>query len=475
MKNQPQTETTAKTKDHHDLAMILPPAFLSETTTHDINAEIDRQLARFIERTTKPVVIHLPDNKRKASDYLHNAVKKYTRITAKTYHPRYKNNDKKHNANAKRRALGNLITNSDYLMVLEGSTRALSIGDNDLLNMARAHDVKIINRKIKITPDTPREPTPLKDQPKKSQPIKPAAAYRVNLNQYTNGKRRWNTLQDCIDDPHVSRPTAAIYCGRTHKARKAKASPLANYNTKGTTAENIAAYRIDLDRKIKANDPEIMAELRKIEPTTPLICYCDNRKNCHTDVIRTAAAYIHKQDAKNQAYFNKAVKKYTADIDTNNDKITLSAMLRQRETLRQQLSQLDTRISKAQNVTREITYMISGHLDLTENEFQLHYMRRIMDAAKNPQALFVLGDAKGCDQKAGSLLQMLKAGDRSTKYHAGELSRNYHSTIKEVGGFAHYTARDAAMTAASNTDIAWVREGKERSGTAKNIARRASK
>jgi len=41
-----------------------------------------------------------------------------------------------------------------------------------------------------------------------------------------------------------------------------------------------------------------------------------------------------------------------------------------------------------------------------------------------------------------------------------------------MGGFTTDDERDAAMTMASDADIAWVRPGRKKSGTAKNLARR---
>jgi ribosomal protein S16 len=43
-----------------------------------------------------------------------------------------------------------------------------------------------------------------------------------------------------------------------------------------------------------------------------------------------------------------------------------------------------------------------------------------------------------------------------------------------VGGFATDEERDEAMTLASDVDLAWVRQGRENSGTARNIARRVA-
>lgn len=45
------------------------------------------------------------------------------------------------------------------------------------------------------------------------------------------------------------------------------------------------------------------------------------------------------------------------------------------------------------------TYFISGHLDLTDAEFQEHYVPRI-DAALAEESAFVVGDARGCDRMA---------------------------------------------------------------------------
>lgn len=90
------------------------------------------------------------------------------------------------------------------------------------------------------------------------------------------------------------------------------------------------------------------------------------------------------------------------------------------------------------------TVFISDHLDLTEEEFAEHYMPAILSAWCY-LANFVVGDASGADAMA-------------LKY-----SRRLH-----VG-------RDLSMTVSSDKDIAWVRPGREKSGTAKNLARRKAK
>jgi hypothetical protein len=50
--------------------------------------------------------------------------------------------------------------------------------------------------------------------------------------------------------------------------------------------------------------------------------------------------------------------------------------------------------------------------------------------------------------------------------------RNNVNGFPTVGGFPTDETRDAAMTAASDEDIAWVRPGRRHSGTAANLARR---
>lgn len=118
------------------------------------------------------------------------------------------------------------------------------------------------------------------------------------------------------------------------------------------------------------------------------------------------------------------------------------------------------------------TYYISGHLDLTMDEFLEHYEPRI-HAAMNEGATFVVGDAPGCDAHAQDLLS-LASYSRVTVYHMLEAPRN-NAGFPTVGGFESDATRDAALTDASTDDIAWIRPGREKSGTAKNLARRRSR
>lgn len=114
---------------------------------------------------------------------------------------------------------------------------------------------------------------------------------------------------------------------------------------------------------------------------------------------------------------------------------------------------------------------ISGHLKITDDEFTKYYVGRILEAVRQGHS-FVIGDAVGVDNLAQQLLKNYK--NAVTVYHMLEKPR-YNQDFPTIGGYTSDDERDAAMTAASDYDIAWVRPGKENSGTAKNIARRKMK
>ena len=128
------------------------------------------------------------------------------------------------------------------------------------------------------------------------------------------------------------------------------------------------------------------------------------------------------------------------------------------------------------------TFFVSGHLDLTEEEFREHYLERIGGSRslwENGTLVpnnFVVGDARGCDALFQKYFKECSGTPEAlTVYHMLEKPRNNVYNSKTVGGFETDEERDAAMTAVSDFDIAWVRPGRENSGTAKNIARRVSK
>lgn len=137
-----------------------------------------------------------------------------------------------------------------------------------------------------------------------------------------------------------------------------------------------------------------------------------------------------------------------------------------------------------------LVQFVSGHLDLTPGEFDEHYKDKINRAVAMGHC-FVVGDAPGCDSMAQELLRRLLISDeersrydyhgysRITVFHMLESPRNLSSLyFARRDGFLTDEERDAAMTEASDVDIAWVRpSGSKRhsSGTQKNLDRRKAK
>lgn len=115
------------------------------------------------------------------------------------------------------------------------------------------------------------------------------------------------------------------------------------------------------------------------------------------------------------------------------------------------------------------TAMISGHLDLTASEFKTHYQGAIDNAIMQGCA-FVVGDAPGADRMAQQHLE--GKGVSVTVYHMFTSPRYNVGRFPTRGGYKTNTAKDAAMTEESDFDLAWVRPGKETSGTARNLIRR---
>jgi hypothetical protein len=111
---------------------------------------------------------------------------------------------------------------------------------------------------------------------------------------------------------------------------------------------------------------------------------------------------------------------------------------------------------------------VSGHLDLTEAEFEAHYRPRLDEALARGDA-FVVGDARGTD----ALTQIYLLGKTTgvVVYHMFTSPRN-NAGFGTVGGFGSDDERDVRMTADSDRDLAWVRPGRNKSGTQKNLDRR---
>lgn len=129
--------------------------------------------------------------------------------------------------------------------------------------------------------------------------------------------------------------------------------------------------------------------------------------------------------------------------------------------------------------SRQITtYFISGHRDITQDEFEKNYgsiIKNIVDNNSPGTIRFIMGDYYGVDIMAQNyLIDTLNfPPDRICVYHMFNKPRNIHPKIENrVGGFSYDEERDAAMTRDSHIDIAFVRDHLKLSGTAMNILRR---
>ena len=129
-------------------------------------------------------------------------------------------------------------------------------------------------------------------------------------------------------------------------------------------------------------------------------------------------------------------------------------------------------------------FFVSGHLDLTAEEFEREYVPQLEAALRDcKDASFVVGDAKGGDSMAQAWLAT--KGVRSVRvFHKHGGPRCNKLNWPTTSGFRTDEERDAALTAASTVDIAWARSVDEQkrlygdkyyprvSGTQKNLERR---
>lgn len=127
----------------------------------------------------------------------------------------------------------------------------------------------------------------------------------------------------------------------------------------------------------------------------------------------------------------------------------------------------------------DITFFISGHRDLTEEQFENHYVPEINWAiTRFEHPKFVVGDCSGADVMAQEYLKTLVGlgrihGSQVTVYHMFQKPRHLASDeFRVLGGFESDVERDSQMTKVSNYDIAYIGKKRWTSGTAQNILRR---
>lgn len=128
-----------------------------------------------------------------------------------------------------------------------------------------------------------------------------------------------------------------------------------------------------------------------------------------------------------------------------------------------------------------MTYFISGHRNLSYDDFELYYEPVISNIiANDKEAEFVVGDCDGVDKFSMDFIFRYYIVPL-TIYHIGDAPRNIPGGLSEnsgfegvffKGGFTSDEERDSAMTKVSDFDIAFVKDNRWNSGTAQNIKRR---
>lgn len=137
----------------------------------------------------------------------------------------------------------------------------------------------------------------------------------------------------------------------------------------------------------------------------------------------------------------------------------------------------------------KMRYFISGHINLSEDDFAKHYILSIDKALEDNSSTFVIGDAYGVDLMANMYLHSKGISkERITIYHIGVSTYNKNpGQFLTKGGFKSHTEKDTAMTNDSDKDILYIRSIEEQkriygdnykhrvSGTERNRNRRIKK
>ena len=126
-------------------------------------------------------------------------------------------------------------------------------------------------------------------------------------------------------------------------------------------------------------------------------------------------------------------------------------------------------------------YFVSGHRDLSYEDFELYYKPIIDNVIANDETPeFVVGDCDGVDKFAMDYIFKYYMVPLII-YHMFDTPRNIPEGLSEHpelegiffhGGFTSDEERDSAMTKISDFDIAFVKDNRWDSGTAQNIKRR---
>ena len=114
--------------------------------------------------------------------------------------------------------------------------------------------------------------------------------------------------------------------------------------------------------------------------------------------------------------------------------------------------------------------LISGHLTTTQEEFDQYYKPQIDQKVKQGCDL-VIGGAQFTDRMAQDYIATTYPKVYLHVYDKGGQNNTHYNHIHHINGFESYSKRDAAMTAITNYDIAYLHTDGGGSGTFANLLR----
>jgi hypothetical protein len=237
--------------------------------------QLRNTISAMIEGIKTPTIFHvLPSSD--ANKAVRAATHSHPHITVKIHYSDLNGKGYYERMSEIRRNAGRMAAEIDGLIILTETPSQL---DQQIINKAQDRHIAIETAKIKTA--SPAKPGKTYHMHEKNMP------YRVNIRNYAT----WTELTNDLNNRDID-GKQPIYCGAASEHKKVKGSPLAN-QWRGR-ADWQQKYKAWLWSRIQAKDPAIMRELSRISPTTPLVCWCHGQKECHTDIIRKAAAYVRK-------------------------------------------------------------------------------------------------------------------------------------------------------------------------------------
>lgn len=134
-----------------------------------------------------------------------------------------------------------------------------------------------------------------------------------------------------------------------------------------------------------------------------------------------------------------------------------------------------TILNQKEQERKDNTYFVSGHRNITESQFEVYKETFCRILEEKPNAIFLIADYEGADiMSQNFLLDELNIDpSRIFIYHMHDKPKYVNTkVINLIGGFGTDEERDCAMTYNSSTDVAFVADHTQMSGTAQNILRR---